>query len=178
MPTFDEKLALHSQRMDRLYATERAVREAVPDLPEKAAVMAAYDAVLGQLDGARRIVFAGGPRAGKSTLAVRASERYGIPTKFADSLVGRMEWSEMSQEVSTWFDAPGDWIVEGVSTPRALRKWLDRNPGVPFPVTIVYTGRAIQVRTAMQESMAKGVQTVFEEIRGELVARGARIIDV
>lgn len=128
------------------------------------------------LEGAERVVIVGGPRSGKGSIAVRASERYGLPVRHADVLVGRRQWSEASEDVSHWLDAPGRWILEGVTTGRAIRKWLARNPDKPFPATVVYLRSAIQVRSKRQRAMGEGVHTVFRGIFPELQRRGVKVI--
>lgn len=126
---------------------------------------------------ASRVVIAGGPRTGKSTLAVRAGERNQVPVRHADSLVGVKQWSDASDEVARWLDEPTPWIVEGVSTPRAIRKWLAANPDKKLDATVIYLRDPIQVRSKGQVAMAKGVHTVWREIRPELAARGVQIVE-
>lgn len=128
------------------------------------------------LAGFRRVIICGGPRTGKSTLAVRLGERHGIPVKFGDSLVGTHEWSEASAEVAKWIEDPGEWIIDGVVAVRALRKWLAAYPGKPLDAAVVYLRDAIQVQTDKQQAMAKGIRTVWEEIEKDLSSRGAWII--
>ena len=124
-----------------------------------------------------RVILAGGPRTGKSTLAIRAGERFGREVHFGDALIDQMEWSDCSQEVSEWFDKSGDWIIEGVVTPRALRKWFARNPGKKLDATIVWMNAPIQVRSKGAEGMAVGVNTVWAEIIDRINADGITVID-
>ncbi len=131
-----------------------------------------------KLAGHKRIIIAGGPRTGKSTLAVRLGERHGIPVKFGDSLIDTHDWSEASAEVSKWMDEPGPAIIDGVVAVRAIRKWLARNPEDKAPdFVVVYLRDNIQVRTPGQRVMAKGVHTVWEEILPELRRRGVEIVE-
>jgi len=134
------------------------------------------DHLIEQLEGHRRIVLVGGPRSGKSTLAVRLSERYGLPARHADALVGTLDWSEHSLEVSRWLEEFGDFVIEGCSTARALRKWLERYPGAELGSTVVWLPDAIQRRSPSQEAMAKGVATVWAQIAPELAARGTTVL--
>lgn len=127
--------------------------------------------------GCERCIIAGGPRTGKSTLAVRAGERFKRAVKHADSLVGVKQWSDASEAVSRWFDEPGSWIVEGVAAPRALRKWLAANPGKRLDATVLYLRDPIQVRSKGQAAMAKGVHTVWREILPELQDRGVTVVE-
>ncbi len=123
----------------------------------------------------RRVLLCGGPRTGKSTLAVRLGERHNIPVKFGDSLVGHMEWSDASKEVASWIDNSQEWIIEGVVAVRALRKWLAAHPDEYLDAAIVYFRDHIQVPTDKQISMAKGIRTIWKEIEPELVKRGCKI---
>jgi hypothetical protein len=58
---------------------------------------------------------------------------------------------------------------------RALRKWLAANPDKPLDIDIVWLTKPQTSLVPGQISMAKGVMTVLNEIRPELVRRGARI---
>lgn len=129
-----------------------------------------------KLSGHSQIIICGAPRTGKSTLAVRAGERYGLPVKFGDSLVGSHEWSDASLEVSTWIDDPGNWIIDGVVSVRAIRKWLNRNQTMSLGALVVYLRDPIQVQTDKQRSMSKAIETIWREIEPELIARGTKII--
>src|SRR6478736_3746392 len=86
-------------------------------------------------DQPSRLVIAGGPRAGKTTLA-ESLERPLLPVHGSDELMAR-EWSESSLIASTWFDALGPWICEGLVLPRALRKWLARTGGDQKPADLI-----------------------------------------
>lgn len=122
-----------------------------------------------------RVAIAGMPRAGKTTLAVKLCGEIGHPIEIfsTDTLKDSgLEWSEESLEVSRWFDAPGDLIVEGMVVPRALRKWLANNPAgrpvdkliwLPTPYIPISDGSA---------AMGKGAMTVLVGIMPELMKRG------
>ncbi len=121
-----------------------------------------------------RIVISGAPKTGKTTLADDMAGT-GRSAMHTDDLIGSLDWSEASAEVSTWFDWPGSWIVEGVAVPRALRKWLARNPeGKPCDVAIVLSKPHVE-QTKAQLAMGKGVDKVWQEILPELRKRGVRI---
>lgn len=112
------------------------------------------------------IVIVGGPKTGKTTLA----DSLGKTVRHTDELIGQLPWSEASEQVSHWFDEPGEWVVEGVATARAIRKWLVRELG-PFPAGIVFIAEAKVPLIPGQEAMLKGVHTVWEEIVPELERR-------
>lgn len=116
------------------------------------------------------LVIVGGPKTGKTTLA----DSLGKTVRHTDELIGQLPWSEASEQVSHWFGEPGEWVVEGVSTARAIRKWLLRESG-PFPAGIVFIAEPKVPLIAGQEAMAKGVQTVWDQIVPELERRNTDI---
>jgi len=124
-----------------------------------------------------RIVIAGGPRTGKTTLAEALSFETGVPIYHTDDLID-LGWSEASEEASKWFDLKGDWIIEGVAAPRALRKWLERTPesqaDPPFD-GVLFLAKERENLTPGQATMAKGCRTVFDEISDELDNRSIEI---
>jgi hypothetical protein len=127
--------------------------------------------------GAQRVVLAGGPRTGKTTLAETIGALFGGRVYKTDDLIDSHDWSEASAECARWMKAsPGPWIVEGVAAVRALRKWLDLNPtGTPCEL-VIWMGTPVVRRTPGQETMAKGCATVWNGKPGE---RGvlARLLD-
>lgn len=139
-------------------------------------VDAMFDSILSQIESFERVVLVGGPRAGKSTLTARAAERFKLKARHADALIRTHDWHDHSEAVAGWFSDPGKWVVEGVSTARALRKYLAATEG-PVDFAVVYMPKAIQIRTDKQESMAKGVATTWGDVVTELELRGAKIID-
>ncbi len=120
-----------------------------------------------------RIVIAGVPRTGKTTL----STRLGVDTvRHLDDLIATHAWSEASEAASRYFDEPGPWVVEGVQSARALRKWLARNhDGKPCDVVYLMMSPRMAL-TRGQATMAKGVATVWDEIAGEPSARGVAVM--
>lgn len=123
-----------------------------------------------------RICITGGPRTGKTTLAESLFEQHGWPhagpdcdgcgvLRRTDDLIGKLDWSAASAEVATWLDAPGPWIIEGVSVSRALRKWREQHPGERPPVDrVIYLAEPHEPLSKGQATMAKGVSTVHDEI--------------
>lgn len=135
----------------------------------------------------KKIVIVGGPRRGKSTLARNLRLANAIPTYCTDplSLVKDPEpdvtylpeeyadkWSESSQYVADeWLaklDAP--YCLEGVATARALRKYEQSVDGDPVKLSelqvVVLTEARVPGLLQGQESMAKGVDTVWQQIAG------------
>lgn len=125
-----------------------------------------------------RIVIAGGPRTGKTTLAVRLGvERFLIP-RHTDDLIPTHTWSKASDEVALWLEHHGPFIVEGVATVRALRKFMQRHP-TRRPCDVVHWLYAPKVeQTPNQRAMAKAALTIWVQIRDELEARDVRIEEV
>lgn len=120
----------------------------------------------------RRILIAGGPRVGKTTLAAGMRSVLGIVPRSTDDLIGRFPWSDASAEVARWLEEPGPWVVEGVAVPRALRKWLEANAeGLPADA-LWFSTRPKVDRTPGQITMAKGVASVWAEVEPELRRRG------
>lgn len=139
-----------------------------------------------------RICITGGPRTGKTTLASALWIDLALATGMAqdsglrlvrhtDDLIeklkhlGKDAWSAASAEAMTWLDEPGPWIVEGVAVSRALRKWRDQHPGARPPVDrVIMLLHPHESLTKGQLAMAKGVQTVHDEIGDWLEQHGIR----
>ncbi len=121
-----------------------------------------------------RILIAGWPRVGKTTLARELSQKNGTSVlRHTDDVLG-LGWSQSSLAVSAWFEEDGAFIIEGVAIPRALRKFVDRSAGLPAEL-LYWSSMPREILTAGQTSMGKGCDTVWAEVRGELVRRGMRI---
>jgi hypothetical protein len=123
----------------------------------------------------RRVVILGGPRVGKTTLSDRLKDELQIWTVRHSDDIKHLGWSESSAEASKWFNESGEWICEGVQMARALRKWLLANPNTPLDADVITLNRPFETLLKGQDSMTKGVWTVFREIEAELRQRGARI---
>jgi adenylate kinase family enzyme len=138
-----------------------------------------FDAIENALARRRRIVIAGGPGVGKTTLAKRLSERLGLPVLSTDLLVGSLDWSGISNEAALWLNKPGGWIVEGVAMPRALRKWLARSPSTAAAgLAVIWMPRAVEDRTSGQRNMAVGVDTVWKQVLPELHRRSVKVLEL
>lgn len=126
----------------------------------------------------QRIVFTGGPKTGKSSLAEAASARFGGPILHTDALIGKLAWGEDSAEVARWFDEQNPpWIIEGVTAVRALRKWLAHHPDRserPADV-VVWCGEPKIERFAGAKAMAAGIEKIWNVVALELTARGVPI---
>lgn len=122
----------------------------------------------------KKILIVGGPKTGKSTLA----DTLGLPVRRADQLVGEKSWGEDSAEVARWMNEPGDMVIEGTSVVRGIRKWMAHHPDTRM--------EGMEVRRCAtphgycsdgQSRMGKGVDTIWNQIRPDLVKRGATVRD-
>ncbi len=121
----------------------------------------------------RRVVIAGGPKSGKTTLAEDFSPHGWV--RHTDELIDDYEWSEQSELVAAdWFTEPGPWVIEGTAAIRALRKALAMRPEAPCDILIWINEPRVE-RNVGQESMAKSCNTIFEQIKDELKRRGVVI---
>ena len=113
----------------------------------------------------------GGPLTGKTTLAEQWDGV--VPVIHTDDFI-ELGWSEASERVSQFFDDPGPYVVEGVAVPRALRKWMRRDPGKPLDKLIILE-TPHEDQSEGQRRMTVGHDTVLAEIEGALRARGVTI---
>lgn len=108
-----------------------------------------------------RVAIAGGPKTGKSTLAVvgeecrlRAGHSEGVIIHTDASM--NMPWADQPFDVIKRCKAAGlRFIVEGVQVGRALRKGLEVD-------AVIWLSEPKTQRTKSQVSMAKGASTIFE----------------
>jgi hypothetical protein len=122
-----------------------------------------------------RVLITGGPKTGKTTLAMLQGEVSGLQPMHTDDLIS-LGWSEASAAVIPWISRPGPWIIEGVAVPRALRKWFAANPTGKPADKVIFLGKPWQELSPGQLAMTKGLVTVWKEVVGELVARGVELV--
>lgn len=134
-----------------------------------------------------RVIIVGGPRRGKSTLALdlrqgdQAVPIYcGDPmSKVKDPLTGVRYLPEglpfagddgAAQWIAdNWFTLPGPWVCEGHVMARALRRWVASHERVPEPKypadRIIVLDHEPWVESSKgQEAMHKGVMSVWQGI--------------
>lgn len=111
-----------------------------------------------------RLVIAGVPRAGKTTLA---RDLHAKDVRHTDDMK-HLEWSEHSEAVAEWFREPGPWIIEGTAAVRAMRKWLRSEATAPCD-TVLWMPDPREELTPAQSGMAKGIITIWEEILQQLL---------
>jgi len=112
-----------------------------------------------------KIVIGGYPNSGKTTLANILTLTTGYEILPTDKLLETHDWHELSAEVSTWFDLPGSWILEGVAAARSIRKWHLAHPDrrAPFDM-FIYMRRELGDARPGQRSMSHGMDTVMKEL--------------
>lgn len=130
-----------------------------------------------------KVCITGGPRTGKTTLALAMTPRLPIAEHIAsggaaihcDDFMG-MGWSESSAHVAALIERGGPWLMEGVQIPRALRKALAARPDArPCDRLIILRNEPHEPWTPGQERMAKGIDTVLAEILPDLRRLGVEI---
>ena len=125
--------------------------------------------------GHKRIAITGGPGTGKSTFALDLSAVTGAPIKHTDRLIS-LGWSPGVMQAARWFDAEGSWVVEGVTVPHALAKWLEVNPtGKPVDV-LLFRSTIHRTQSPRQKALDKGIRSVMKKIFHDLRKRGVQIV--
>lgn len=116
-----------------------------------------------------KLVIAGGPRTGKTTLANKYRN-----VAHTDALIP-YGWKRASEIASAQFDDPDIEVQEGVASLRALRKWLRANKtGKPCD-KLIYLTHPFEELTPGQKAMTKGCHSVFRQVRPYLESRGVII---
>lgn len=113
-----------------------------------------------------RILIAGVPRSGKTTLAKQMAAETGAPLFHTDDLIGSLNWSELSRHVAEdWMARPGPWIIEGVRVPHAVRKWFRDMKRADAPCDrMIWMPTPRLELSDRQRSLAKGCLKVFDEV--------------
>lgn len=124
------------------------------------------------------IAIIGGPRTGKTTLATAMVAYRGLALISTDRYAG-MGWSQASAHAAREalrMEALGvAFVMEGTATVRALRKLLPVTDRAPVG-TVVVQCTAYADLSKGQAAMAKGVATIWRQVRPALEVRGAKII--
>lgn len=122
-----------------------------------------------------RIAIVGGPRTGKTQAARAVALATGLPLVSTDDFIA-MGWSQASQHVADMLADGAPRVVEGVAVARALRKALrDRPDERPIDRLVILTVPKVE-QTDGQRVMASGIDTVLDEILGELQALGVVVV--
>ncbi len=112
-----------------------------------------------------RILIAGSPRSGKTTLAIAVQKLFPGMKMFAtDDIVNKATWSDASREVATRINQPGPWVIEGTVTTRGIRKWLAQeglNSKKKPAEFLIYCHKPLEPLTKAQDNMRKGDVTIM-----------------
>ncbi len=116
------------------------------------------------------IVIAGGPKCGKTTLAKKLAD----PTFATDDLLPKgLAWSDQSNVVLKRMREPKISIIEGVTTVRALRKWLRVEPALrPRLDRVIWMPTPFVAQTPRQRALWKGCTTIWHQIARPLALAG------
>lgn len=109
-----------------------------------------FRAVLESYD---RIAIVGGPKTGKTTLCEQVADR---PVFHTDDLRS-IAWADVPLAVIAAIGENPRFVVEGVQVARVLRKGLEVD-------LVLFLSKPKVERTAGQESMAKAVRTVLNDV--------------
>jgi broad-specificity NMP kinase len=127
-----------------------------------------------------RIIITGGPKTGKTSLARSLARRAPAgatgPVMHTDDAITAGDIEAQAAEVLRWLQRPGPWIMEGVTAARALRAWLRTHQGKPPVDRVIVLSRPLATRTPEQERMAKGTDTIMQEVVMRLRAAGVRVL--
>lgn len=100
----------------------------------------------------RRIVIAGGPRTGKTTLARTVHDR---PVLSTDAYMN-VQWAQAPEMINDAVSELPAYLLEGIQVGRCLRKGLK-------PDCVIWLETPVVARTKPQETMAKGCTKIFQE---------------
>lgn len=130
-----------------------------------------------------RIAVCGGPRTGKSTFASKLASELGIElfstgkraVVATDNFMG-VGWENVPRLVMERLGELDDWILEGTQATRVLRHWYRTAPETLRLDRVYFFDRPWVVRNGGQNAMAKGVMTIWREVRRELHKREIPIV--
>jgi hypothetical protein len=117
-------------------------------------------------DAYSRIVIVGGPRCGKTALAAMLNK----PVFHTDDLIlGSLQQS--GDAIASWFNKPGPWVIEGVTSIIALRTWLESYPTRPCDCVLIMWVPLARL-SSDQRRMTETLKMVWTGVPLELVKRG------
>lgn len=130
-----------------------------------------------------RIAICGAPRCGKSTFASKLARELGIDLfstgkkalVATDNFIG-VGWDNVPKCVMERLVELDDWVLEGTQATRVLRHWYRTAPETLRLDRVYFFDRPWVVRNGGQNAMAKGVATIWREVRPELQRRGVPIV--
>lgn len=130
-----------------------------------------------------RIAICGAPRCGKSTFASKLARELDSPlfSTGKKALVATdnfmtVGWDNVPRLVMERLLELDDWILEGTQATRVLRYWYKTAPETLKLDKVYFFDQPWVPRNGGQNAMAKGVQTIWREVRPELLKRGVPIL--
>ena len=121
-----------------------------------------------------RVVIAGGPRCGKSTLFRSLAIDYAVAIGTDDFM--DLPWADVPDAVIDVLEKHDEWLVEGVNVARVLRRWIRDRGDMPKIDVCYYLTTPMAPRTKAHESMSKAIATVWKDVLPRLVADGTTIV--
>lgn len=122
-----------------------------------------------------KVMIVGAPKCGKTTLAEHVARRDSIPLLKCDDLM-HLPWSEVSDKVASDWMKRDEFLIEGVSVARSIRKFFAMFPDEKPCDRVVLLREPLVEQSKGQRSMGKSVETVFAEIEQELERLGVEVV--
>lgn len=110
-----------------------------------------------------KIILAGGPKSGKSTLGRKLSAELGIPLVSTDDYI-ECGWSEAPHEIILKIKDMPSYILEGVNSGRTIRKMAEKDMKLDFDRVIYLDEPRIELNKG-QAALRKGCVTVWQDVR-------------
>lgn len=121
-----------------------------------------------------RVVIAGGPRVGKSTLFRSMALDYPVAIGTDDFM--HLPWEAVPNAVISVLERSDDWLLEGVQALRVLRRWIRDRTDYPGVDLVYYLTEPMAARTPRHWSMAKAIDKHWRDVVPRLAADGTDII--
>lgn len=122
-----------------------------------------------------RLAICGAPRAGKSTLAALIGAELGLPVVCTDDYRTH-PWPTVPDLVLRDIRDRESWILEGTQAARVLRRWLNERGANPMLQSVYWLDKPVLELTEGQATMAKGIRTVFADVRPLLNKLGIPVL--
>lgn len=133
-----------------------------------------------------RIAICGGSRCGKTTLGTKLAVDLGVhllstgKRSTADNLISTdnykgAPWEAIPDIVIPKLEELEDWILEGTQATRVLRRWLRTRYEHVRLDEVYWLDRPFVPRSKGQQTQAKGIATVWADVRPLLLRKGIPI---
>lgn len=122
-----------------------------------------------------RIVIAGAPRCGKSTLLRELALDFPCAVS-TDDFIHHTPWEEVPNACIRVLEKYDSWALEGVNAVRVLRRWIRDLGTCPLIDKVYYLTKPMAPRKPAHESMAKGIHKQWREVEPWLLKMGVEIV--